>query len=129
MALRNLHKTLFAFFALACFMSPQNLLVQDNFKFVQGFSTSFHWPHLLKNKLDRHFGDHKIEIKRATRGSTPIAKWMDSETGERKKNLNRHHPTRYRRQRRSVGYRPGPTVFAMGFWRTKRRTWRAKRRH
>ena len=51
---------------------------------IQGYSTSFHWPHFLKRKLDTHFGrDHAIEVKWATKGMTPIAKWMDPETGRR----------------------------------------------
>lgn len=62
---------------------------------VQGYSTSYHWPHLLKKKLDHHFGEnHKIEIKSALRGGTPIAKWMNAFTGERLKPwIGRIQPT------------------------------------
>lgn len=45
---------------------------------VNGYSTSFHWPKVLQRKLDRyHNGKKVIEVKSATQGSTPIAKWMD----------------------------------------------------
>jgi hypothetical protein len=51
---------------------------------IQGYSTSFHWPHFLRRKLDRYLGsDPSVEIRWATRGRTPIAKWMDPETGRR----------------------------------------------
>ena len=50
---------------------------------VNGYSTSFHWPAMLQRKLDRYFdGKRVIEVKSATQGSTPIAKWMNVETGE-----------------------------------------------
>lgn len=53
---------------------------------VQGYSTSNHWPHLLRRKLDRLFGErHEIEVRSALRGGTPIAKWMDVQTDERLK--------------------------------------------
>lgn len=42
---------------------------------VHGNSTSYHWPHLLKNKLDRQFNpDHQVGAKLALRDGTPIAK-------------------------------------------------------
>lgn len=97
MAILHSRRTLLTLLVLACLMLPNHLSAQqkDSFKIfsgesrllvVQGYSTSFHWPHLLKSKLDRHFnGQHQIEIKRATRGGTPIAKWMDVKTGKRKK--------------------------------------------
>ena len=49
---------------------------------VNGYSTSFQWPRILQQKLDRHFGRRVIEVKSATKGGTPIAKWMDVKTGE-----------------------------------------------
>ena len=49
---------------------------------VNGYSTSFQWPRILQRKLDRHFGRRVIEVKPATKGGTPIAKWMDAQTGE-----------------------------------------------
>ena len=49
---------------------------------VNGYSTSFQWPRILQRKLDRHFGRRVIEVKSATKGGTPIAKWMDVETGQ-----------------------------------------------
>ncbi len=51
---------------------------------VNGYSTSFHWPKILQRKLDRHFGKRVIEVRSATRGGTPIAKWIDVATGEPK---------------------------------------------
>jgi hypothetical protein len=51
---------------------------------VNGYSTSFHWPKILQQKLDRHFdGKRIIEVVPATKGGTPIAKWINVETGER----------------------------------------------
>ncbi len=51
---------------------------------VQGYSTSFHWPHFLRRKLDCLFeGNHSVEIRWATKGRTPIAKWMDPDSGKR----------------------------------------------
>ncbi|MHC4401561.1 MAG: hypothetical protein ACYTG0_17965 [Planctomycetota bacterium] len=49
---------------------------------VNGYSTSFQWPRILQRKLDRYFGRRVIEVKSATKGGTPIAKWMDAQTGE-----------------------------------------------
>ena len=49
---------------------------------VNGYSTSFHWPAMLQRKLDRYFdGKRVIEVKSATAGGTPIARWMNVETG------------------------------------------------
>jgi hypothetical protein len=49
---------------------------------VNGYSTSFQWPKLLQRKFDRFFdGKRVIEVKSATKGGTPIAKWMDVKTG------------------------------------------------
>jgi hypothetical protein len=50
---------------------------------VNGYSTSFRWPNVLQRKLDKFFdGKRVIEVKLATQGGTPIAKWMNVETGE-----------------------------------------------
>lgn len=50
---------------------------------VNGYSTSFHWPEMLQRKLDRYFdGKQVIEVKSATQGTTPIAKWMNVESGQ-----------------------------------------------
>jgi len=52
---------------------------------VNGYSTSFHWWAFLQHKVDRYFdGKRIIEVKTATRGGTPIAGWMDVDTGEPK---------------------------------------------
>jgi hypothetical protein len=48
---------------------------------VNGYSTSFQWPRILQRKLDRYFGRRVIEVNSATKGGTPIAKWMDAQTG------------------------------------------------
>lgn len=58
--------------------SPQPKLIV-----VNGYSTSFKWPNLLQRKLDQYFeGKRIIEVKSATHGGTPIAKWMDLKTGQ-----------------------------------------------
>lgn len=50
---------------------------------VNGYSTSFRWPALLQQKLDRYFeGERIVAVESATRGGTPIAKWIDVETGQ-----------------------------------------------
>jgi acetyl esterase/lipase len=50
---------------------------------VNGYSTSFRWPQLLQTKLDRYFdGKRLLQVKQATKGGTPIAKWIDVNTGE-----------------------------------------------
>ncbi|MFQ5808883.1 MAG: SGNH/GDSL hydrolase family protein, partial [Armatimonadota bacterium] len=53
---------------------------------VNGYSTSMgqpSWPGMLQQKLDRYFdGKRVIEVKSATKGGTPIAKWIDVATGE-----------------------------------------------
>ena len=50
---------------------------------VNGYSTSFHWPALLQTKLDRHFGGKRVLlVKSATKGGTPIARWLNVKTGE-----------------------------------------------
>ncbi len=50
---------------------------------VNGYSTSFHWPKVLQRKLDRLAGGRSpVRVRTATRGGTPIAKWIDVATGE-----------------------------------------------
>ncbi len=50
---------------------------------VNGYSTSFHWPDILQRKLDRYFdGKRVLSVRRATKGGTPIAKWLNVKTGE-----------------------------------------------
>ena len=50
---------------------------------VNGYSTSFHWPSLLQKELDEmHGGKRVLTVIPATKGGTPIAKWMDVETGK-----------------------------------------------
>jgi hypothetical protein len=50
---------------------------------VNGYSTSFRWPALLQEKLDHHTGGKRlITVRRATKGGTPIAKWIDLDTGD-----------------------------------------------
>jgi len=50
---------------------------------VNGYSTSFQWPRILQRKLDRYFnGKRLIKVKQATKGGTPIAKWLNINTGE-----------------------------------------------
>jgi len=50
---------------------------------VNGYSTSFRWPVILQNKLDRYFGGKRVlTVKSATKGGTPIAGWLNVKTGE-----------------------------------------------
>ena len=51
---------------------------------VNGYSTSFEWPALLRAELDRLVGPRVIEVRPVVRGGSPIAKWMDVATGERR---------------------------------------------
>jgi hypothetical protein len=51
---------------------------------VNGYSTSFHWPDLLQQELDAYFGGQRvIEVVKAVKAGTPIAKWIDVQTGVR----------------------------------------------
>ncbi len=51
---------------------------------VHGYSTSYHWPTMLQRKLDRYFdGRRVVEVKMATKGGTPVARWIDVKSGER----------------------------------------------
>ena len=53
---------------------------------VNGYSTSFQWPELLKQKIDRFTdGQSQIDVQSATAGGTPVAGWMDVESGDPKK--------------------------------------------
>jgi len=50
---------------------------------VHGYSTSFNWPDILQRKLDRYFdGRRVIEVVKATKGGTPISKWIDLDKNE-----------------------------------------------
>lgn len=50
---------------------------------VNGYSTSFQWPRMLQEKLDRMYGGKRVlTVRPATKGGTPIAKWINVETGE-----------------------------------------------
>jgi len=45
---------------------------------VNGYSTSFKWPAVLQTRLDRYAGGKSpIRVVPATKGGTPIAKWLD----------------------------------------------------
>ena len=49
---------------------------------VNGYSTSFHWPDILQRKLDRYMDKSgTLKVVKATKGGTPIAKWLDLERG------------------------------------------------
>ena len=51
---------------------------------VNGYSTSFQWPILLQRRLDRYFsGKRVLTVVPAIMGATPIAKWINVETGKR----------------------------------------------
>lgn len=53
---------------------------------VHGYSTSQHWWAFLQRKIDRYSGgaDHRVvDVKLCNRGGTPIARWMNLDTGER----------------------------------------------
>lgn len=65
--------------ALKVFSGEPRLVV------VNGYSTSFRWPDILRRKLDRYLdGRRVIEVRKATRGGTPIARWIDVASGEPK---------------------------------------------
>lgn len=52
---------------------------------VHGYSTSAHWWAFLQHKIDRymHGPDSRVvEVQLCNKGGTPIAKWMNVETGE-----------------------------------------------
>lgn len=52
---------------------------------VHGYSTSAHWWAFLQHKIDRYMGGpdkRVVEVQLCNKGGTPIAKWMDVETGE-----------------------------------------------
>ena len=52
---------------------------------VHGYSTSAHWWAFLQHKIDRYMGGPEkrvVEVQLCNKGGTPIAKWMNVETGE-----------------------------------------------
>lgn len=52
---------------------------------VHGYSTSAHWWAFLQRKIDRYMGgpdNRVVEVQLCNKGGTPIARWMDIETGE-----------------------------------------------
>ena len=53
---------------------------------VHGYSTSAHWWAFLQRKIDRYSGgadERVVEVKLCNKGGTPIARWMNLDTGER----------------------------------------------
>ena len=50
---------------------------------VNGYSTSAHWPRILQQEVDVLLGPDIVEVRSAIKGGTPIARWIDVETGER----------------------------------------------
>lgn len=57
---------------------------QPKLLIVNGYSTSRQWPQVLQRKLDRYAGGKSpLRVVSALKGGTPIAKWMDVETGQR----------------------------------------------
>ena len=57
---------------------------------VNGYSTSFHWWEILQRKIGRYMeGERVVEVVRATKGGTPIARWMDVTTGKRLQSWNK----------------------------------------
>jgi hypothetical protein len=52
---------------------------------AHGYSTSAHWWAFLQHKIDRYMGGpdkRVVEVRLINKGGTPIAKWMNVETGE-----------------------------------------------
>ncbi|MFQ6036700.1 MAG: alpha/beta hydrolase fold domain-containing protein [Sedimentisphaerales bacterium] len=98
-ALFRRERSVFVLAIICVLMAPAlaNLSRQNNDKIkifdgqpqvimVHGYSTSFRWPNILQRKLDRYFdsksAEHSLQVKRATKGGTPIAKWINVKTGE-----------------------------------------------
>jgi hypothetical protein len=53
---------------------------------VNGYSTSVQWPELLKKKMYRFTGGQpQIDIQSAIHHGSPVARWIDLETGDPKK--------------------------------------------
>jgi hypothetical protein len=53
---------------------------------VHGYSTSQHWWAFLQRKIDRYSGgaDRRVvEVQLCNKGGTPIARWMNLESGQR----------------------------------------------
>lgn len=63
--------------------SPRLFTGEERVFVVNGYSTSRVWPDVLQRKLDRYFdGNRVISVEKALEPGTPIARWMDRETGE-----------------------------------------------
>jgi len=65
--------------ALKIFSGEPRLLI------VHGYSTSAHWWAFLQHKIDRYMrgpSNRVVEVQLCNKGGTPIAKWMNVETGE-----------------------------------------------
>ena len=64
---------------------PPELFNGERRVFVaNGYSTTRNWPDVLQRKLDRYHNNQRvIEVINTYRSGTPIAKWIDVETGER----------------------------------------------
>lgn len=59
---------------------------------ANGYSTTRNWPNVLQRKVNKYYnGEQVIEVINTYESGTPIAKWIDVNTGERlskwKKNL------------------------------------------
>jgi len=56
---------------------------------INGYSTSFQWWAFLQRKIDRHLeydggpNGRTVEVQSVTKGGTPIASWMNPNSGER----------------------------------------------
>ena len=64
---------------------PPELFSGERRVFVaNGYSTTRNWPAVLQRKIDRYYdGQRVIEVVNTYRSGTPIAKWIDVNTGER----------------------------------------------
>jgi hypothetical protein len=65
-------------------LTPLSILNgQPRLLVVNGYSTSFRWPAMLQRKLDRFFeGLCPVTVTSAVKEYTPIARWMNVETGQ-----------------------------------------------
>lgn len=50
---------------------------------VNGYSTSARWPRILQQKIDHLLRPGVVEVRSAIKGGTPIAGWLDVDTGKR----------------------------------------------
>jgi len=56
---------------------------------VCGYSTSFRWPAMLREKLDRMTGGERIyHVLNAAVGGSPVSRWIDVEAGTPKRPYN-----------------------------------------